>query len=610
MKKSRKIISIMLVAILLCFNVHTVLAADLNTSCKLYYPVRHGTTGMRYPDLKNSAGPNVEALEESVDIDTFRDYLIEKFSACPSYVDISQFVIPSTSENLTALSSYIWYETPELFNINGLGFGTNSSGNIALIYASYNHTESEAKTMYADFKKCAAKLLSGIKDNNNLTDVEKALLLHDRLAITCEYSHDTSTAECYNAYGVFVNKTAVCMGYTLAYDYLLRQVGIDSYYCSSDSLNHAWNIVYINGNKYHVDVTWDDPSYDKSGNVRHTNFLRSTEGIIATGHSNGDIDFDQTPTDTYYDSYYWQKSSTAFQLLNNDIYYIDGSAKTLNKISNGNTETCLSFSETWKAGAHSYWTGFYAMLTCDGKDLLYSLSTDIYKYDVTTGTSSVIFSPDLSGGDYYRIYGFKYENCTLTCEVYSSPNFASSTKANNTQTSTYHTTDKWETLLGSSAQREGSKALKCINCGTEIETATLPKVCISTVGSAVADYSNCILYSDLQNKSAASDFLSVYSSTEIHASPSHNNGGNIFYGTDSVFSVYNGTDYIYDLTLVIAGDLNGDSVCDVLDINSAQLYSTQRKTPTAEEIYAIYGYAQDTVDANGYQSVVNRALSN
>ena len=401
-----------------------------------------------YPQLNASAGPNVEKIETAVDIDIFREHLIKNFASCPSYVDIADFKIPNTTENQNAIRSYIWYETPELFQVMGLGIDT-SGGYITAVYASYYYTATEYATMLKDFYKGAETLLKGIKGNANLSDVEKALLLHDRLAVWCEYDYANYLAgsiprESYNAYGALAKQTAVCMGYALAYDYLLLQAGIDSYYCRSSALNHAWNIVYINGKKYHVDVTWDDPVCDRSGRVSHKNFLKSTPGITATGHDA--TDYDVTSTDTTYDNYYWQNSNTAFQLIGNDVYYIDNTAGTLNKVKNGVTTTCRSVSNKWQAGADGFWVGNFALLSSDGENLLYSQPTAIYKYDVETGTSEIVFSPDLSVGDYYNIYGFKYENCKYICEVYNTPNFELTTAKENTQIKENHISSDWKTF--------------------------------------------------------------------------------------------------------------------------------------------------------------------
>lgn len=608
----KKIFSLILVAVLLCLNSQIVYAVTedeflYDFQYPVYYP---DESDFQYPDLKDTAGPNVETLEVIVDIDEFREHLITYFASCPSFVNITDFKIPNTTANQTAIRSYIWYETPELFQVKGLGFST-SGGYITAVYASYYYTATEYSAMFDEFLTGADKLLKGIKGNTNLSDVEKALLLHDRIALFCEYTQKTGSSyprESYNAYGVFANQNAVCMGYTLAYDYLLKEVGIDSYYCSSDTLNHAWNIVYIDGVEYHVDVTWDDPTYDRSGRVKHTNFLRSTDGITATGHDA--TDFDSTPTDTTYDSYYWQNSNTAFQLVGDDIYYIDSSAGKLNKISNGVTTTCKTISDRWWASSNSYWTGNYATLSSDGKNLYYSLSSAVYKYDVETGATEVVFEPDLTVGDYYYIYGFKYENCEFICEVFNTPNFQATTKAENTQTQEYHVcSDSWIIDKGSSSTEHGSKHKECINCAKIIETAVLPLVSIKIQTSATADYDSCVLFTETFICDDITDLINVSGATSIYTTPSYDVTSRKLFGTGTLISVYNGTDYVYDLTVIVTGDLNGDSVCDVLDVTQTEKCANGNSTPTQKEIYAANGEIADTIDIETYQSVVNTALN-
>ncbi len=599
--KAKRVLSLVLIVFLLCFNSQIVYAVtDETVLYNFEYPVYPGMSDLELPELKDSAGPNVDALEVTVNIDTFREHLIKYFASCPSFVDVTDFKIPYTADNWNALKSYIWYETPELFQIKGLGYST-SGGYFSGIYASYYYTADQYSTMYKEFEAGADKLLEGVKGNENLSDVEKALLLHDRIVVWCEYTQGAKPRESYNAYGVFVKQNAVCMGYTLAYDYLLRQVGIDSYYCSSDSLNHAWNIVYIDGIKYHVDVTWDDPTYDRSGRVRHVNFLRSTDGIISTKHGTSltTIDYDSTPTDTTYDSYYWQNSNTAFQLVNDEIYYIDNSAKTLNKITDGVTTTCKNVSDIWWASPNSYWSSNYSTLSYDGKHLLYNLSSAVYKYDVETGVSTIIYEPDLTKGDYYYIYGFKYENCKLICEVFNTPNFESTTKAENTQTQDYHVSFRWIT------DNVGIKCKQCINCDCIIELDTSSVEIVVPVNETVVNNDEYVIFTDTFCCDNIANLITVNSAFNFTVNANNETS----YGTGVSITISYQDFEVSEYTLIVNGDLNGDSVCDVLDASEAEKYATEKKEPSLTEIYAANANVSDTIDAQSYQNVVNIALN-
>lgn len=118
-----------------------------------------------------------------------------------------------------------------------------------------------------------------------MTDLEKALVLHDYLVREVDYDPGDDMgnypAVSYTTTGVFVNRIAVCAGYATAYSQLLSEVGIESCIVSSDSMNHAWNMICLDGSWYHVDVTWDDPSNMRGGFVYHHYFLRSDSEFLS-----------------------------------------------------------------------------------------------------------------------------------------------------------------------------------------------------------------------------------------------------------------------------------------------------------------------------------------
>lgn len=108
-----------------------------------------------------------------------------------------------------------------------------------------------------------------------------ALSLHDLLAERTMY--DESQSSC-TAYDLLTEGTSVCEGYSRIYQELLGRAGVESVLCSSDAMDHVWNMVRLGDGWYHVDVTWDDPVPDVSGRVEHTYFLLSDEQISDPDH--------------------------------------------------------------------------------------------------------------------------------------------------------------------------------------------------------------------------------------------------------------------------------------------------------------------------------------
>ena len=84
-------------------------------------------------------------------------------------------------------------------------------------------------------------------------------------------------------YGVFVNRKAVCAGYAKATQYLLNMFGIECLYYSNDV--HAWNIVNLEGDYYHLDTTWGDatntkPEKNVSEEISYDCFCITTEDVL------------------------------------------------------------------------------------------------------------------------------------------------------------------------------------------------------------------------------------------------------------------------------------------------------------------------------------------
>ena len=197
----------------------------------------------------------------------------------------------STSDQLFeavfAVFSEMMRRNPEIFWISGVHpsvtlYGENLElGLTARVDFNFRDAFSgmQPEEMFREMKQEAARILESAPKTGS--DYEKALFVHDYLVEHTTYDLQGSRRDgyqlCHTAYGALVGHSAVCMGYSAAYQYLLRELGVHCMYASGtvkesarSSLSlqsdggHAWNCVELDGEYYWVDVTWDDP-LDQNG---------------------------------------------------------------------------------------------------------------------------------------------------------------------------------------------------------------------------------------------------------------------------------------------------------------------------------------------------------
>lgn len=413
-------------------------------------------------------GPDADVLGRYVDVDSFDAYIMDHLANYVEEIDLTEFDIPYTMETVTAIQQYIVLEMPEAFHVENYLTFYYSDTNITKIVPRYVYTKDDYLLIADHCEKAASEILSGITGNSALSDAEKVLMVHDRLALYCGY--DTSAVfpnSSYNMDGALYFRTAVCEGYAEAFMFLLEKLGIECYVCPSDDLNHAWNIVVIDGKKYHVDVTWDDPVNDIPGQVFHNNVLRSTEGMFSTGHDA--YDYDNSPSDDKYDNSFWQVSNTAFQLIDGELYYIDSENEALMRASDG--KILADVSDKWMISGNRYYSSL-ARLASNGTNLFYSLSDEIYLYDVSEGESRLFFTPDLSiYGENYSIYGMAYKDGKLLLELncdYNTSEYAVRGYVDLSEFCTHDDTTDYPDAPSTCETRGHDAYTKCNTCGIVI----------------------------------------------------------------------------------------------------------------------------------------------
>ena len=142
-----------------------------------------------------------------------------------------------------------------------------------------------------------------------MTDIEKLEAIYAYVMDQTEYDYQfyntriPTKLDPGGIYGVLVDGFAVCDGYAHAMKVLGRLAGIDilyiwGYCVGSDS--HAWNMININNQYYHIDATWDDGGQNITTDYRY--FMISDNDIALHGHRTWDADL--FPSTIVYDESY------------------------------------------------------------------------------------------------------------------------------------------------------------------------------------------------------------------------------------------------------------------------------------------------------------------
>lgn len=121
-----------------------------------------------------------------------------------------------------------------------------------------------------EMEKATDEIVNRIQNSpRELKDYEKAFLAYQWLcehvvydpkynsSLSIEENTQKLDRDDFTAYGALVKGVAVCSGYANAYQYIMQgRLGIPCDVVVNTT--HAWNMIYVDGQYYHVDATWGD----------------------------------------------------------------------------------------------------------------------------------------------------------------------------------------------------------------------------------------------------------------------------------------------------------------------------------------------------------------
>lgn len=196
-----------------------------------------------------------------------------------------------TEDQIQRIFTAITLDNPHLFYLDQQRIMTKISPvNIEVIPFYYYDKLTSDK--YAKTVQKAVNKIMRQAHVEGKSDFIKVKILHDILANNVSYDFDALNTKnkqseifAHNILGVFFTKKAVCEGIAKAFKILLNVADIKCIVVNGNAAlhgeyePHAWNIVNIEGQAYHIDSTWDVCN-SKDGQINYDYFNLTDEDII------------------------------------------------------------------------------------------------------------------------------------------------------------------------------------------------------------------------------------------------------------------------------------------------------------------------------------------
>ncbi len=115
----------------------------------------------------------------------------------------------------------------------------------------------------------------------DMNDHQKVKAVNDYIVANVAYDETYINN---SAYAALAEGTTVCNGYALLAYKMLQEINVEILFVVGDAGEpHGWNLVKIDGNWYHLDTTWNDPTPDVPGRILY-NYYNLTDDQLAATH--------------------------------------------------------------------------------------------------------------------------------------------------------------------------------------------------------------------------------------------------------------------------------------------------------------------------------------
>ena len=255
----KTVIALLMLLILMEFTVTLPLDTNYNTGRRAVYAAEAQTL-YAPAEVENSLSQSLYNREQSLSI---------RYVGDTGRLEVE---LPLMVERILQSDDYLRYS---LIGYRWRWFGV--PGDIKLDFL-FDHLTTKDEDAFV--RDEVARILRRIV-TPTMDDHQKVKAIHDYIVATVAY--DTAYGE-YSAYAALAGGKAVCQGYALLTYKMLNNAGVENRIISGTAggENHAWNLVRIDGNWYHLDTTWNSPVPNVPGRVLYPYYNRTDAEMGAT----------------------------------------------------------------------------------------------------------------------------------------------------------------------------------------------------------------------------------------------------------------------------------------------------------------------------------------
>ncbi len=168
----------------------------------------------------------------------------------------------------------------------------SDKGNVKFSMAVYDYWRGKDIADAADgLESEVAEIVGAAKEY--VSDFERVKYVHDTIILYTVYDTESfelgdgadakAKAMSNTAFGALTEAKALCGGYAKAFSLIMHELGFECEYItgSADGGPHAWNLLKLDGDYYHIDLTWDDLDGDP-GDIIYSYFCLNDTELLKT----------------------------------------------------------------------------------------------------------------------------------------------------------------------------------------------------------------------------------------------------------------------------------------------------------------------------------------